>query len=151
MIGLLERDVHMAIKDLEELTREQLKSVADQFGSTVHLNMNKPTMLKILREDGINAQLYNTVMSEVESEKQDELSELEPDVKTETVTESYDEEELMLIKMVRPNHSYEVRGYRFTKHHPYVAVKEDDADYLVETVGGFRPASPRELRDFYGA
>jgi hypothetical protein len=57
----------------------------------------------------------------------------------------------VLIKMTRPNFSYEIRGYKFTKQHPYVLVEEDDADYLIETDGGFRLASPKELRDFYGA
>ena len=51
--------------------------------------------------------------------------------------------------MTRRNHSYEVRGYKFTRQHPFVPVTEEDAEWLVEKGGGFRPATNREIKEFY--
>ena len=54
-----------------------------------------------------------------------------------------------LVKKTRNNPVYEVRGYRFTDVHPYVLVKEDDVDFLVEVEGGFAVAKTSEVMDFY--
>lgn len=58
-------------------------------------------------------------------------------------------EALALLKMVRRNYSYEIRGYRFTATHPFVLVSESDAEYLVEVDRGFRYATPKEAKDYY--
>lgn len=55
----------------------------------------------------------------------------------------------VLMKMVRENFYYEVKGYSFSKQHPFVLVDSATADYLVENEDGFRPASPKEAQDFY--
>ena len=58
--------------------------------------------------------------------------------------------EKFLIKMVRDNAVYEVKGVRFTAQHPYALVPEGMANYLLEREDGFRMATPSELREFYG-
>lgn len=58
--------------------------------------------------------------------------------------------EKFLIKMVRDNPVFEVRGVRFTQSHPYALVPEGMADYLLTREDGFRMATPGELREFYG-
>lgn len=58
-------------------------------------------------------------------------------------------DDLVLIRMTRHNYSYEVRGYKFTREHPFGLVTEEDADYLVEVEGGFQMATPSEARSFY--
>ena len=58
--------------------------------------------------------------------------------------------EKVLLKMERENGSYEVRGYKFTKQHPYALVKSTDAEYIVENIEGFYYASPKEAAEFYG-
>lgn len=55
----------------------------------------------------------------------------------------------ILMKMVRDNFYYEVKGYSFSKEHPFVLVDSDTADYLTEKEEGFRAASPKEAADFY--
>lgn len=55
-----------------------------------------------------------------------------------------------LLKMVRENPLFEVRGYRFTEEHPYALVKANDAMYILEHEDGFRQAYPQELAEFYG-
>lgn len=55
-----------------------------------------------------------------------------------------------LIKMVRANPLYEVRGYRFTQENPFALVGPEDAEYLLTRETGFRQATPRELQEYYG-
>lgn len=54
-----------------------------------------------------------------------------------------------LIKMVRDNPLFEIRGHKFTTQHPYALVGAADADYILKE-DGFRQATPAELREFYG-
>ena len=58
--------------------------------------------------------------------------------------------EKFLIKMVRDNPRFEVKGHNFTSSHPYALVNEDVANHLLEKEDGFRMATPSELREFYG-
>lgn len=55
-----------------------------------------------------------------------------------------------LLKMTRNNPVYEVRGYRFTRQMPYVFVKNEDVDFLIEVEGGFTVAKPSEVESFFG-
>jgi hypothetical protein len=54
-----------------------------------------------------------------------------------------------LLKMTRNNPVYEVRGYRFTRQMPYVFVKNEDVDFLIEVEGGFTVAKPSEVETFF--
>jgi hypothetical protein len=54
-----------------------------------------------------------------------------------------------LLKMTRNNPVYEVRGYRFEREHPYVLVKDEDVDFLIEIEGGFTVAKKSEVESFY--
>lgn len=58
--------------------------------------------------------------------------------------------EPVLVKMERANPRFDIRGYTFTKEHPYRGVRPEDADYLVRFVEGFRLAAPSEVNDYYG-
>lgn len=60
------------------------------------------------------------------------------------------EPEYVVVKMDRNNRTYQVFGYEFTRENPYMLVTADEADVLIEEVGGFRAASSRELREYYG-
>jgi hypothetical protein len=54
-----------------------------------------------------------------------------------------------LVKMERPNVSYQVRGYRFTKEHPFALVSGSDLEYVLRHEPGFRQAYPSEAQEFY--
>jgi hypothetical protein len=58
-------------------------------------------------------------------------------------------EEKTLLKMIRNNPVYEVRGYRFTRALPYAYVNDDDVDFLIEVEGGFTVAKPSEVKSFF--
>jgi hypothetical protein len=62
----------------------------------------------------------------------------------------YDAQQTYLIKMNRPNVSYQTRGHTFTQEHPYAIVSADDADYILSKEDGFSIASPSELKEYYG-
>lgn len=55
-----------------------------------------------------------------------------------------------LIKMVRANPLYEVRGHKFTQQNPFALVSPEDAEYLLTRETGFRQATPSELQEYYG-
>ena len=56
-----------------------------------------------------------------------------------------------LVKMIPPrqNVRYDVRGYTFTKEHPYALVKPQDLEYVLTHEEGFRVALPSEAQEFY--
>lgn len=58
--------------------------------------------------------------------------------------------DMFLIKMIRENPLYEVRGHKFTSTHPYALVSPDDYEYILNHEDGFRQATPSELQEFYG-
>lgn len=58
-------------------------------------------------------------------------------------------QDVILLKMERENPRYDIRGYKFTKEHPIVLVKSDDADYILTHEEGFKQATPREAKEFY--
>jgi len=58
--------------------------------------------------------------------------------------------EVILLKMERDNARYDVRGHKFTRDNPFALVQVDDASYILENIEGFKQASPREAKEFYG-
>jgi hypothetical protein len=55
----------------------------------------------------------------------------------------------VLVKMERANYRYDIMGFSFTKEHPFVAMKEDDAQKIFDVEEGFRLATPKEAQEFY--
>lgn len=98
-----------------------------------------------------NAPAHNTVDSTpVEPEDKWDVEEgVEPEiVVAQPILPSPNQQ--YLIKMVRDNPLFEIRGHRFTKEHPYALVSSVDADYILTKEDGFRQATPGELTEFYG-
>lgn len=60
-----------------------------------------------------------------------------------------EQDERVLVKMIRPNWTYEVRGYKFTKRHPILVVDKDTADFLLSDRKSFVPATPQEVKELY--
>jgi len=58
-------------------------------------------------------------------------------------------EDMVLVKMTRPNFSYEIMGHRFTKEHPFVAMDKDTAQAIFDKEEGFVMATPAEVQEFY--
>lgn len=72
---------------------------------------------------------------------------------TKTVTDAVEQFEeaptTVLLKMDRKNVSFEIRGLRFTKEHPFAVTDEKTALLVMAEAEGIRFASPLEAREFY--
>lgn len=134
----------MATK-LTDYKKEELVAYAEEFGVELKPGMLKDAIVAAFENDGVTVELIQGFHPDADEPVEDEVVEETAPVEEEPV----DEADLVLVKMVRSNHSYEVRGYRFTREHPYGLVTEEDADYLIEHDGGFQMASPKEARAYY--
>lgn len=137
----------------KDLTVAELEAVAEQFAVDLKTNMRKPAIIKEIEENGVTFDMYQALLEPAEEAIEDEDIDVvvAPVTPQPAVEEEDDDADYVVVKMTRTNFTYQVRGYRFTRQHPYALVKEEDADYLIERDGGFRMASPREVREFYGA
>lgn len=137
----------------EDLTKPELVAVGEMFGTDIHPNTAKPKMISMLGDDGVTVQMYLDAVAKTETPDEDEPVELtkfdDAPLDDDPEEPEVDEDEAYIVKMTRKNKTYQVRGYEFTQDHPYALVREDDADYLIET-GGFRIAGPKEIKEYYG-
>ena len=142
-----------------DLTQKELVAVAEMFGTDVKSTESKASIIGKLGVDGVTYESYLDLVKAVRDEA-DDIEELTVYDDTPLVVDEVapvvpavvvvPEPECQLIKMERKNETYQINGYTFKQSHPYALVKEEDADYLVENIKGFRPANGREIREFYG-
>lgn len=150
----LELEVSQNAEALDKAyTKPELLAYAAKFGTDVPHNTTKKDVAALLAGDGINLELIAGQEQEEEDYDPLELG-LQPlapgeELETPAAEAASDDEGLVLVKMIRLNRTYEIRGYVFKTTHPFALVKESDADYLIEVDGGFQMASPREAREYY--
>ena len=133
----------MSFESLSENTAENkavLQKVAEEFGVEVRANAKAETIIAALEEEGVTWDMATKHVSDVAS-KDEVLKEEAAERKANGPQE--------LLKMDRANFSYEIRGIRFTREHPYALVPQEDAEWIVENVDGFRYASPKEAKEYY--
>jgi len=130
----------------------------EDFAVDVKADDNKKTVIAALIEDGVKFEQYatlkglNTVKSNPTPPPSVEVNVTVPEQPVQIVTAQPLTEQApqkWLIKMERDNVRYDVRGYKFTKEHPYSLVSPADAEYLLNKEKGFRQAFPSELEEFY--
>lgn len=140
---------------LEKFDKKQLIDLAEEIGGVEDLDMrmSQQTMLAKLADAGYTEEEHqrrhapkNVVTTEDTNPQENTVKEVKD---PESEVGQLKPADKILVKMTRENFSYEVKGYRFTKEHPFLAVDADDADWLIENEDGFRPASPKEAREFY--
>lgn len=132
----------MAKTTFREYNKNDLLEICNEFGVEVNKNATKEELLANLAEDGVEHSLYLSMHPELAPDYVEPEVPAVEDVKVET-------SEKILLKMTRPNRTYEVRGVRFTQRNPYALVSEEDAEFLINKVGGFQPAMPREVEAYY--
>lgn len=130
---------------LNDFTKEELIALAPEYAVELKSGMTKPAIIKAFEEDGVSAELINALRTPTED---DEPVEDAPVVEVEAPADEEDED-LVLVRMIRTNGTYQVRGYTFRRDHPFVLVKESDADYLCGEHEGFRMATPKEAKEYY--
>lgn len=118
-----------------------LKEVAEYFAVDLEGVKGKPALLAALEEEGITYEMYAQFADAEKAEP-----ELEPRKEKKAVPANAN---LVLVRMDRENPSYDINGHTFTREHPYVAMTEEDAEFIFETQEGFRMATPREIQEYY--
>jgi hypothetical protein len=123
----------------DTLKKEDLLKIANDYGVDVKPNDTKAVIIAAFAEDGVNWEDV-AKMDETVAEADASLKKEEEDLP----------QSKQLLRMLRENGTYEIRGYKFTKAHPFALVNEDDAEFIVENdSSGFRYATPKEAKDFY--
>ena len=121
----------------------ELKKIAEDFAVDTEGLKNKADIIAALSEEGVTFAIYAKTLDVKEDEA--EMSEEEVLPKPDK-TQSKDN---VLVRMERANFRYDIMGYTFTKDHPFVAMKEEDAQKIFDVEEGFRLATPREAQEFY--
>lgn len=127
----------------ETMKVAELKKIAEDFAVDTEGLKNKADIIAALSEEGVTFAIYAKTLDIKEEEA--EMTEQEVLPKPDK-TQSKDN---VLVRMDRANFRYDILGYTFTKDHPFVAMKEEDAQKIFDVEEGFRLATPREAQEFY--
>lgn len=130
------------------LKKDELLRLADEYAVDVEEGWTKQEIVNEFAANGVNWEDYQRFVAIAEKQKEEEIADaLEDD-------EDQDSNELtgerILLRMTRKNPTYELRGAKWTRERPFAFVSEEDAEWILENDEGFRPATPKEVREFYG-
>lgn len=132
----------------KQLKKDILFQVAEDFAVDLpegdRDDITKDQIIDALSDDGVTWDMYKKAFPSVDDQEDkpaDPAVEPEVDFKA--------PEKKVLLKMKRANGTFVVRGYKFTKAHPFLPVSEEDANYITENIEGFSVANPREAEEFY--
>jgi hypothetical protein len=121
----------------------ELKKIAEDFAVETTSLKNKNDIIAALSEEGVTWAVYEQTIKKIEEEAEE--TEVAPRFdKNQKLTE-----DMVLVRMTRPNFRYDIMGQTFTKEHPFVAMSSDKAQAIFDKEEGFRPATPKEAQDFY--
>jgi hypothetical protein len=121
----------------------ELKKIAEDFAVETTSLKNKNDIIAALSEEGVTWAVYEQTIKKIEEEAEE--TEVAPRFdKNQKLTE-----DMVLVRMTRPNFRYDIMGHTFTKEHPFVAMSSDKAQAIFDKEEGFRPATPKEAQDFY--
>ena len=121
----------------------ELKQIAEDFAVDIQGLGGKKDIIAALSEEGVTWAIYKKAKGIEEEEK--EMNETLPKAAPKVVNK----EDMVLVKMTRPNFSYEIMGHRFTKEHPFVAMEKDTAQAIFDKEEGFVMATPAEVQEYY--
>lgn len=127
----------------ETMKVAELRKIAEDFAVDTEGLKNKADIIAALSEEGVTFAIYAKTLDVKEEEAEMNENEVLPKPDK---TQSKDN---VLVRMERANFRYDIMGYTFTKDHPFVAMKEEDAQKIFDVEEGFRLATPREAQEFY--
>ena len=121
----------------------ELKKIAEDFAVDTASLKNKNDIIAALSEEGVTWAVYQQTIKNIEDDTEEIqiLPRFNPkqDLAEDTV----------LVRMTRENFRYDILGFTFTKQHPFIAMHKDKAQAIFDKEEGFRPATPKEVQDFY--
>lgn len=123
----------------------ELKKIAEDFAVDVESLKNKNDIIAALSEEGVTWSVYSKTIEKMEEEAEDMSEEVLPkfDPKKDQPQDT------VLVRMTRANFRYDIMGHTFTKDHPFVAMKDKEAQAIFDKEEGFRLATPKEVQEFY--
>jgi hypothetical protein len=127
----------------ETLKVAELRKIAEDFAVDTEGLKNKADIIAALSEEGVTFAVYAKTLDAKEDEAEMDETEVLPKPDK---TQSKDN---VLVKMERANFRYDIMGFSFTKDHPFIAMKEEDAQKIFDVEEGFRLATPKEAQEFY--
>lgn len=142
----------------KELDKEQLTNVAEAFGVEIDGRWKEPRIIEAILEDGVTWDMWEDANKSVSKELLEQnlgIDDLPDDEEVAAVERPLAAKKFKaknaveLLKMERWNPAFNILGYRFTRTHPFVLVKPDDASWIMSHEEGFRIASPEEAEEFY--
>jgi hypothetical protein len=125
----------------EVMKKADLLEVVDKVGGVdISPNATNKSIIAALLEAGITWPVYKKLY----------LGEEEVPEELKPARDMFNNDSSVLVKMERQNPTFEIRGFKFTKQHPYVVVSQDEAQEIIDSASGFRLATPKEVRSYYG-
>jgi hypothetical protein len=121
----------------------ELKKIAEDFAVDTNSLKNKNDIIAALTEEGVTWAVYEQTIKKIEDEKE------EIEILPKFNPKQDLAEDTVLVRMTRENFRYDIIGFTFTKEHPFVAMHKDKAQAIFDKEEGFRPATPKEVQDFY--
>ena len=125
----------------DTLKINDLKKVAESFAIELPEKPTKQSIISALQDEGVTYDMYAKFTGAEQVELKSD-QEVKKKVKL-------DKANTILVKMDRANPSYSTHGYVFTHDHPFIAMAEDEAQSIFDNEMGFRPATPKEVHEFY--
>ena len=121
----------------------ELKKIAEDFAVETNSLKNKNDIIAALAEEGVTWAVYEKTIKSIDDSKEEKevLPKFDPN--------KLQDKDTVLVRMTRANFRYDILGHTFTKEHPFVAMKEEDAQAIFDKEEGFRLATPKEAQDFY--
>lgn len=132
----------------EQLNNDVLRQVAEHFGVDLEPKDTKKVIIGKLVEDGVSWDMYKEAFPDIEDIPDEPQPESPVEEKKEEPV-TVRPKPTVLLKMERQNPLFEIRGYSFSKDHPFLPVTEEDANYIISNIEGFRIAMPKEAEEFY--
>jgi hypothetical protein len=123
----------------------ELKKIAEDFAVDVDGLKNKNDVIAALSEEGVTWAVYSKTIEKMEDEAEDISEEVLPKFGP----KKDQPQDTVLVRMTRANFRYDIMGHTFTKDHPFVAMKDKDAQSIFDKEEGFRLATPKEVQEFY--
>ena len=126
-----------------DLSKKELVEAAEYYGAEFSANDSKQQITDALEEAGVTWELYQENFGEqpepaVESEEQPEpAEETEPEV----------EEDVVLVRFIGRNRSYQIGKWSFSQTSPFALMTKPEYDALDRFK--FREATKSEAEEFY--
>ena len=133
----------------DTLKIDELRQVAESFGVDLEDAKTKAEIVAALAEEGVTYDMFKNFQDAEKEDIEEEEDFEEEQPKPAPAKKKKGGEATILVKMERKNFTYETHGYMFTYDHPFVAVPEKTAQDIFDTQEGFRPATPREVQEYY--